>query len=268
MSELTKALIKARMACKATLHKEGRNQAQNYAYVGHEHVLTSGAREALLVNGLALVERHVSFAGVLEYATRNGNQVCWRWRGVFDLVHMSGESKEFEFEATTAANDKAAYVASTALDRTAHLRVCCLAGSAEEDPEHDTHDRYAAAASRPAAVSRAVEAAKPRVDEYGIEVPTVACPVVREGKPNAGKRWDELPGGLMQKMHDADMSRMTADQKTWAVYLVAKRAARKAAELAAEQDAAERALAAEGRSPPAPSESGCGADPADVAGAP
>jgi AAA domain len=86
----------------------------------------------------------------------------------------------------------------------------------------------------------------PRVDQYGFEIPTVPCPVVRPGKPNAGVPWEELKGGLIQKMHDENLGQMSADQRTWAVYLVKKRAARKAAEaLAAEQAEAERALAAQ-----------------------
>lgn len=155
--ELTKALVKARIACNAVVHKAGKNQAQNYSYVGHEQVLVSGAREALLAHGLVLVETAVMFAGEMKYATRNGEQLCWRWRGEFVLLHDSGEFQRFEFEATTGPNDKAAFVASTALDRTAMLRICQLAGGAKEDPEHDSNERYDDAVKRPKSVAEKLD---------------------------------------------------------------------------------------------------------------
>lgn len=100
-------------------------------------------------------------------------------------------------------------------------------------------------------LSEGVAPVGPRLDEYGIAIPTVPCPVVRPGKANAGKRWDKLSGALIQKMHDEDLHRMNAEQTTWAKYLVAKRAARKAAEaLAAEQAEAEKALAAQEQTRP------------------
>lgn len=139
-AELTVALVKARQEMRGTVYKAGRNDAQRFAYVGHEHVLVSGARDALLKHGLALVQTGVEFAGESTYRTSKGDNACWRWRGKFTLAHTSGGALELTFEATTQANDKAGYVASTALDRTAHLRVLELAGSSEEDPEHNSHD--------------------------------------------------------------------------------------------------------------------------------
>lgn len=139
-AELAKALVKARRACDATVFKAGKNSAQGYSYTGHLHVLTGGARRALLDHGLSLVQVGVSFVGVETYKTRSGEQVCWRWRGDFMLVHDSGETLALSYEATTGANDKAAFVASTALDRTAHMRVLELAGSDEENPEHDSNE--------------------------------------------------------------------------------------------------------------------------------
>lgn len=154
MSELTKALIQARIACGAVVRKDGQNTAQGFNYVGHVHVLVSGAREALLLNGLSLAEKSVEFAGELSIPKRDGAQLIWRWRGVFELAHIGGESREYTFEATTFAADKAAYIASTALDRTAMLRVCQLAGGAKEDPEHDSNERYEDAAERPARIAK------------------------------------------------------------------------------------------------------------------
>lgn len=141
MSALTKALVAARLELRGTVFKGGMNQAQRYAYVGHEQVIVGGARDALLKHGLVLEQRSVEFMGVLEFKTKSGDQMCWRWKGVHALCHESGEERLYAFEATTGTNDKASFVASTALDRTAHLRIMELAGSADEDPEHDSHDR-------------------------------------------------------------------------------------------------------------------------------
>ena len=140
---LCRALIRARKACRPTVHKGGHNRDQNYSYVGHEQVLVSGARNALLDNDLTLEQRAVEYIGELAYSTRSGTRPVWRWRGTYDLVHVSGEIRTYTFEATTQANDKAAFVASTSLDRVAHLRLLALAGSDEENPEHDSHDRHA-----------------------------------------------------------------------------------------------------------------------------
>ena len=140
MTKLFAALVAARQEVRATVFKAGRNESQRFAYVGHEHVLVSGAREALLKHGLALVQTCVEHAGEATYRTSKGEAIAWRWRGAFVLAHVSGETLSLVFEATTQAGDKASYVASTALDRTAHLRVLELAGSSEEDPEDDSHD--------------------------------------------------------------------------------------------------------------------------------
>jgi hypothetical protein len=67
-------------------------------------------------------------------------------------------------------------------------------------------------------------------DEYGLAKPSTPCPVVSPGKPNAGKRWDELPGGLLEKMYADFGDKMNGAQKSWAEYLLSRRQARKAAE--------------------------------------
>jgi hypothetical protein len=95
---------------------------------------------------------------------------------------------------------------------------------------------------KPAQTTEAVAqtgAESPRLDDYGLLVPVGACPVVRPGRPNAGKRWDELPGPLVAKMLDENGHLMTPDQLAWATYLVTKRQARKAREAAAVAMAAE-----------------------------
>lgn len=141
MKELIAALVEARKTCKPTIHKEGRNLEQNYSFVGHEHVLLGGARDALLANGLILEEVKTEFIGPADAVSKNGTRMIWRWRGYFKLAHVSGDERSYEYEATTIPNDKAAFVASTALDRIAHLRLLELAGSNEENPEHESHER-------------------------------------------------------------------------------------------------------------------------------
>lgn len=138
-SKLTRALVRARKSVQATVYKSGRNKDQSYSYVGHEAVVTS-ARGALLEQDLTLEQRSVEYLGELVYTTRNGPRPVWRWVGSYALVHESGEERLYRFEATTQPNDKAAFVASTSLDRVAHMRVLQLAGTDEENPEHDSHD--------------------------------------------------------------------------------------------------------------------------------
>jgi hypothetical protein len=157
VSELGKALKLARIACAVVVNKAGKNAHQNYPYVGHEHVLTSGAREALLTYGLTLVQKDVIFVCAQPVADKAGASIVWLWRGVFELIHESGEIREYAFAATTHAGDKAAYIASTALDRTAMLRVCQLAGGVTEDPEHDSNERFEHAAKRPGKVARSLD---------------------------------------------------------------------------------------------------------------
>lgn len=85
-------------------------------------------------------------------------------------------------------------------------------------------------------------------DEYGLAIPTSPCPVVTKDGPNKGKRWDELPGGLIGKMV-ADHDRMNATQQEWIMYLASKRQARKAREAAEkERDAAAADTSSEGGS--------------------
>lgn len=138
---LNRALVSARMAIGATVSKDGYNKDQKYRFVGHEQVLVSGARAVLLAHGLVLEQRSVTYAGELIAETRSGKRSVWRWTGGYALVHVSGEERSYSYEATTQPNDKAAFVASTALDRVAHMRVLALASSDEENPEADVHDQ-------------------------------------------------------------------------------------------------------------------------------
>jgi hypothetical protein len=135
---LTKALCQARSKLSGTVFKSGMNQHQRYAYVGHEQVVRSGAREALGECGLALVQTNVE---LVSDAVPAGKVQAHLYRGEFLLLHESGESLPLTFLATVQPNDKSAFVASTSLDRVALLRLLCLAGSSDEDPESDWHDQ-------------------------------------------------------------------------------------------------------------------------------
>lgn len=139
MSELTKALVRARKRLGGTVFKGGANAHHKYSYVGHEHVITCGARDALLAEGLVLEQRTVKYLCEVP-AGKSGPALLWE--GVHALVHESGEERLYTFSATTQLSDKSAFIASTGLDRTAILRILLLAGSSEEDPDHSVHDRW------------------------------------------------------------------------------------------------------------------------------
>lgn len=118
------------------------------------------------------------------------------------------------------------------------------------------------------------------LDEYGIAKPTTGpCPTVTNTEsPNYGKPWTELNGPVVEKMYSERGASMTPNGRAWCEYILARRQARKAAEAAAAQRAADeaeaaaadRALAArepEGSEQSLAGESGCGADAADLGGA-
>lgn len=75
-------------------------------------------------------------------------------------------------------------------------------------------------------------ATEPRLDEYGLTVPASPCPVFTKDGPNKGKRWDEAPGPLIEKMLEDFGDKMSAQQVEWGMYLAARRQARKAKEAA------------------------------------
>lgn len=133
MSELNKALCAARLEASGVIFKAGTNKHQGYGYVGHEHVIRHGAREALAKHGLSLLlvsydlERTDVPAGKIQ---------CQMWRGDFVLLHASGEERALVYRATIQANDKSAFVASTSLERVGLQRVLQLTGSSDEDVEH------------------------------------------------------------------------------------------------------------------------------------
>jgi hypothetical protein len=146
MSELAKALCAARATMKGTVFKGGVNQHQKYPYVGHEDVMTSGARDALNAHGLAPLQTKATLVGEVPH----GKVPVLLWRATYRILHTSGEFFDTEIEGTTQAGDKCAYQANTMLDRTMYLRLLALAGSAEENTEHDAKPERAADTREPA----------------------------------------------------------------------------------------------------------------------
>jgi hypothetical protein len=255
------ALLAARKSVQARVHKAGKNEAQKYTYVGHEHVLTGGARDALLENGLVLLLESYEFLGA--NVTRGESQV-WRWRGIFLLLHTSGERLGLSYEATTVPNDKAGFVASTALDRTAHMRVLELAGSDEENPEHDSNEPPAAKARSSKAKAKEADPPRPAAwwrdqhnalcdlafkkagissgaaDEYGLHAPTLPKPSFSDkAQQHAGMAYDKVPPGYLRQViwKGDDFKNQPAAVKLWVSYLVARHEIGKL-----EASAAERAL--------------------------
>lgn len=248
-SRLLDALLAARKACPPTVHKATKNTQQDYWYAGHEAVLLAGSRQHLLEHGLLLVLVCTEFAGAETVKDR----AVWRWRGHFDLLHAeSGEKLSLSFEATTIQNDKAAYVAATALDRTAHLRVLELAGSEEENPEHggDGGAREPKARKERAPRAKPPEVKRPATywrdghatlvaratkaginfepaDEYGLQKPMLPVPVFSaQAQQYPGLAYDHetVKGGYLRQVIflAKDFGQQPAPVRLWVSYLVCR----------------------------------------------
>lgn len=211
-TNINRALVRARRELHGTVHKEGYNRDQKYAYVGHEQVLMCGAREALLKHGLVLEQRSVEYAGELVAETYKGKRTIWRWTGTYALVHVSGDERLYTFSATTQPNDKAAFVASTSLDRTAYLRLLSLAGTDEENPEANWHDDNREQ-------SRRAETQPPRRQE---RAPTnVVRPDFRAQRQDAAPARDTEWEGWLEAYRGKMRARRTPDELMgWWVELV------------------------------------------------
>ena len=137
---LRSALVAAQATVNGMVFKAGANTAQNYRYVGHKEVIEH-VREAMRSHGIVVVPTRLRFVQDLTYRTSRGEQHAWLWEQDFVVVHVASNEREaVTVQATTACNDKAAFVASTAADRTLLMRLMRLAGTSEENPEHDSHD--------------------------------------------------------------------------------------------------------------------------------
>lgn len=133
----TTAMQKALMAIGEHLISKERTAHQGYRYVGHADVVqaTAIAKKHGIIVGAATATRLVA---TLEL--NKGH--CWLWEVTIPVYEAtSGHAEIFVIGATTQRNDKAAFVASTAADRTLRLRLFGLGGGDAEDPEHPVHDK-------------------------------------------------------------------------------------------------------------------------------
>lgn len=158
MKELYQALMAARKELTGGIYKGAKNSAQNYSYLGHEKVLEV-TRPVLLDHGLLLLEVSVVPTGATE-----GDKRYPTWEGKFALIHAeSGQAMELKFSATTVGNDKAAYVASTALERTALLRILAIAGSSDKDTQPFVEDPESDHSGTDATVREQAPSSKPGI---------------------------------------------------------------------------------------------------------
>lgn len=227
MKELVAALIAARTAVHLKVKKAGWNKAQSYSFAGHEHVLEH-VRATMLAHGLILEQVDVEYLGSETYTTRSGTNAAWRWRGTHKLIHTSGEERTYVFAATTGPNDKAAFVASTALDRTAILRIMQLAGSDEENPEHDSNEQDAKPAAKAKRSLDDVAEKSPLDDVHacGIQydgkeapkMPKGTVPIIPDGKKHAGQSMDTVPVGYLRSIYRDIPAEHS--HKPWAKYFI------------------------------------------------
>lgn len=158
--KLRGALAAARAKVKARVFKAGTNREQGYQYVSHEAVVEH-VREALVEQRVLVLPKSLTHKGELRWAGKSGDRVCWLWEQTFVLTHAdSDEAFELAVQVTTIANDKAAFVASTAADRTLLMRIMGLAGSLEEDPEHGEEPEQRSAPARTQGAGPSPESAR------------------------------------------------------------------------------------------------------------
>jgi hypothetical protein len=86
-------------------------------------------------------------------------------------------------------------------------------------------------------------ASKGAVDEYGLTVPDVPCPVVSDtAKEHPGKKWSEVPEWMVCRWLEQRHAQMSESQLEWAQYIAARRQARKAREERAQAEAEQGAM--------------------------
>ena len=148
---LLTALISAQSKVGRKVAKEGSGDGIPFKYAGHEHVIDHVAA-AMIEFGLVLTVGHVGGPRTLDVRKGDNVRTLWSFDYVAVLHHVDGGSIEMGVSATTIPGDKAAYIASTAADRTARLRFMAIAGT-NEDPEQGEHfedtPSYSAPRSQP-----------------------------------------------------------------------------------------------------------------------
>lgn len=136
------AIASVQLEVSGLLAKRNRNAAQGYDYVGHADVLEATAQVCPKHNVVVMAPEHTQGPHEMTVKRRNGESVMYVWGFTIGVAEAtSGHIQRFHIVATTQANDKCAFVASTAADRTLRLRLFGLGGGAKEDPEHNVHDK-------------------------------------------------------------------------------------------------------------------------------
>ena len=135
---IVEAMLAARNELSAVLPKK--NQGHGYRYVGHRDVIEH-VRDAFQRHGV-LFGPPKALAKPEEIGrTKNGSSVLL-WHFTYCVYHVSGESLDYQISASTLGNDKCAFVANTAAERTLLLRLAGLAGGDAEDPEQEANESW------------------------------------------------------------------------------------------------------------------------------
>lgn len=135
------AITAAAASVQGFVFKDGENSAQKYRYVGHEHVIDH-VRHVLLGLGIVILPTVLRFVQEIVYTTKAGGGTALLWEQTFEVSLVgSDERLTLSVQVTTAANDKASFIASTAADRTLLMRLMRLAGTSQENPEYDERDQ-------------------------------------------------------------------------------------------------------------------------------
>lgn len=135
---LRKALCAAQLEVKGLIHKVNANAEQNYKYIGHEDVIER-VRDAMAKHGISVDQASLTIERSVDVGTSGGAKPRWYWRGLCLVSHTEGGVVLRVVRAMTMCNDKAAFVARTAIDRTLRMTLMGVAGS-REDPENDAPD--------------------------------------------------------------------------------------------------------------------------------
>jgi DNA polymerase III delta prime subunit len=164
------------------------------------------------------------------------------------LAPVQREGVEYEFTLMLDMNER--HVGTITKSRCSALEGAVLTKPGKELAEQllawlnsGAPQESPAPGTSPSAARDASSRAAPRTDEYGLTVPSHPCPMFTREGPNKGKRWDEVPGPLIEKMLEDFGPSLSNRQIEWGTYLGARRSARKA------REASEAAHANEAPSP-------------------
>jgi len=148
------------------------------------------------------------------------------------LAPVQRDDLPYEFDVWLDMNER--HIATVSKSRCAALSGVTIERPGQELAEtlkawlSDGAPMLSGAADTRAPATVTATRARGNVDEYGLTMPESACPVFsRPDQQNYGKRWDEVPPALIQKMLQEHHDRMSAPQLEWAEYLSARRTIRK-----------------------------------------